>query len=352
MKNLFGETTIRVLAFGALLLALILVVVALRILLVPFVAALFVVYLFDPAILFLERHGITPSVGFLVLLAFSLIALGVILTVMPGLPFESLSGSSETFTERFINQLDGLERWANAKFPMFGSIRIVAEINAKAAAVATRFFEQLPEWITTFVVNLVLVPFIAYFMIRDGKTLKRRLVELVPNRYFEVSLVMLNRVDQQIGGYFRGRLVECILVGVIQAVFMGIAALFVHQRYILLIAAVCGITSMIPYLGPVLGTLFGAAVYLAIGLPVSSIYALLAAATGAHIIDNVLIAPAILSHNVDLHPLTVALVLVIGGEVLGALGLLIAVPVAASIKVVVQEFLPTTRYSCTVPRYR
>src|SRR5262249_8562289 len=194
MKNLFGETTIRVLAFGALLLALTLVVVALRTLLVPFVAALFVVYLFDPAILFLERHGITPSVGFLVLLAFSLIAVGVILTVMPGLPFESLSGSSETFTERFINQLDGLERWANAKFPMFGSIRIVAEIDAKAAAVATRFFEQLPEWITTFVVNLVLVPFIAYFITRDGKTLKRRLVELVPNRYFEVSLVMLNRV--------------------------------------------------------------------------------------------------------------------------------------------------------------
>jgi predicted PurR-regulated permease PerM len=59
-----------------------------------------------------------------------------------------------------------------------------------------------------------------------------------------------------------------------------------------------------------------------------------------------------LSHNVDLHPLTVALVLVIGGEVLGALGLLIAVPVAASIKVVAQEFLPTTRYSCSVPRYR
>jgi len=54
-------------------------------------------------------------------------------------------------------------------------------------------------------------------------------------------------------------------------------------------------------------------------------------------VDNVAIAPLVLSHNVDLHPLTVALVLVIGGELLGVLGLLIAIPVAASLKVVVQE---------------
>ena len=95
---------------------------------------------------------------------------------------------------------------------------------------------------------------------------------------------------------------------------------------------------MIPYLGPILGTIFGAFLYLGSGLPLSSVYGLVAAAAGAHVIDNVLIAPAVLSHNVDLHPLTVALVLVIGGELLGALGLLIAIPVASTIKVVAQEF--------------
>ena len=63
----------------------------------------------------------------------------------------------------------------------------------------------------------------------------------------------------------------------------------------------------------------------------------MAAAVGAHVVDNLVIAPAVLSHNVDLHPLTVALVLVIGGELLGTLGLLIAIPVASSIKVIAQE---------------
>jgi len=54
------------------------------------------------------------------------------------------------------------------------------QITAKAAAVASRFFGELPGLITTFLVNLLLVPFIAYFMIRDGKALKRNIVELVP----------------------------------------------------------------------------------------------------------------------------------------------------------------------------
>ena len=119
---------------------------------------------------------------------------------------------------------------------------------------------------------------------------------------------------------------------------MGAASVFVDQRYILLIAAVCGITNMIPYLGPVMGTVFGAVLYLGTGLPITSIYGLIAASAGAHLVDNIFIAPAVLSHNVDLHPLTVALVLVIGGELLGTLGLLIAIPVASTIKVIGQEF--------------
>src|SRR5262249_30838613 len=146
------------------------------------------------------------------------------------------------------------------------------------------------------------------------------------------------RIDQQIGGYLRGRLVECILVGLTQAVCMGIANIFVPQDQILLISAAGGLTNMIPYLGPVMGTIFGAFLYICFGLPMASIYGLVAAAACAHLIDNIVIAPAVLSHNVDLHPLTVALVLLIGGELMGTLGLLIAIPVASAIKVIGQEF--------------
>ena len=339
MKNLFGEGPLRVLAFAGLIVVLVLAFFAVQILLVPFVAALFVAYLFDPVIVILQRRGMDRGKAFLLLLGVTCAGVITILALMPQwLRLESLNSSSKTFAERLSHQFGELDHKLDAKLPMLNSVRIGDQLTAKATAVGSRLFDQLPGLVTSFLVNLILVPFIAYFMIRDGKTLKRRLVELVPNRYFEMCLIMLNRIDEQIGGYLRGRLIECILVGVTQALCMGIASVFVDQRYILLISAVCGITNMIPYLGPVMGTVFGAFLYLGTGLPLNSIFGLVAAAAGAHVIDNIFIAPAVLSHNVDLHPLTVALVLVIGGELLGTLGLLIAIPVASTIKVIGQEF--------------
>src|SRR5262245_6531813 len=340
MKNFFGVGPVRLLAFGALIIALALILFAVRILLVPLVAALFVVYLFDPAVVALQRHGYERGPAFILLFIFTLAVLGGVLAFMPAwLQLESINGSNQNFVEQFTSQLTGLETWINAKFPMFGSIKIASEVTTKSAGMATRFVQELPGLITSFIVNLLLVPFIAHFIIRDGKTLKRRVVELVPNRYFEMSLIMFSRIDQQIGGYFRGRLIECVLVATIQALLMGTAAVLgIQQKNILLIVAVCGVTNLIPYLGPILGTAFGAFLYIGAGLPMSSVYGLIAASAMAHLIDNILIAPAVLSQNVDLHPLTVALVLVIGGELLGTLGLLIAIPVASTIKVIGQEF--------------
>jgi len=255
MKNLVGETPARtlarILAFATLILALALLFVATRILLVPFVAALFVVYLFEPAVVAFQRRGIQRGSAFLVLLSLCVIAIAGMLAFMPAwLRLESVGGSSQTLTEQLTTPLTELERWINSKLPMVGSVGIAAQATEKAASLATAFFQELPALITSFIINLILVPFIAYFMIRDGKRLKRGLVEIVPNRYFEMSLIMFNRIDQQIGGYLRGRLIECILVGITQAIFMGIAAVVgVQQQYILLIAAVCGITNMIPYVG-------------------------------------------------------------------------------------------------------
>ena len=123
-----------------------------------------------------------------------------------------------------------------------------------------------------------------------------------------------------------------------QVMLMGVASFFVPMPQILLISAVGGVTSLIPYAGPLIGGTFGVFYYFAgESTPMESIWALLLVIAVAHVLDNAVIAPAILSHNVDLHPLTVALVLIVGGETMGILGLLIAIPVASSVKVIAQD---------------
>ena len=344
MKQLVGDTSTRILLLIALLAALVLVFLTLHILLVPLVAASFVAYLLEPGIEVLERRGFKRGNAFLLLLALGFVVLVMLLDFAPSwLRPERTRESSQNLTERVQQQVDEIERSLESRIPLTRSLNLADKVTVGAAAFATRIFEELPSLVTSFAVNLLLVPFIAYFIIRDGRTMRRRIVEMVPNRYFEMTLMMFYRIDKQIGGYLRGRLIECTLVALTQMIAMGIALLFVPLPQILLISCVCGATNLIPYVGPVLGVSFGALLYLGAGLPMTSVYALIVAALVAHIIDNIAIAPAVLSHNVDLHPLTVALVLVIGGETLGVLGLLIAIPVAASLKVIVQEFYANYR---------
>jgi len=216
------------------------------------------------------------------------------------------------------------------------SFDIAGEVTSRGTSFVVRFFNSLPSVVGSIMVNLLLVPLIAHFMIRDGGKLRRRFVTMVPNRYFETSL-MMHRVDRQVGGYFRGRFIESILVGLTVMATMGVLSIWFAQPFILLIAVVVGITNLIPYVGPVMGLAFGSLLYLGLGFPISSILGLAAAVAIAQLLDNVVFAPVVLSQNVDLHPLTVILVLLIGGEILGVLGLLIAVPAAASIKIVSTE---------------
>jgi len=341
MKQQGANWTSNMVGLAAALLFMLLLVLTLRVLLVPFVGAMFLAYLFEPGIEALQRRGMQRGKAYLVVFAVATAAVIVLMSLAPSwLHTESASGSTETLYERLHAQLDRLEVWTNSRFPMLKSLDISGEISTRAAELAQDLLVELPSLITSFVVNLVLVPVIAYFIVRDGRNLRRRIVSIVPNRYFEMVLIMFHRIDEQIGGYLRGRLIECMLVAVTQMLLMGVAATAtsIPQPQILLVAAVCGITNLIPYAGPVLGSAFGVFLYFSENLPLNSILVFLIIVAVVHVIDNVLIAPAVMSHNVNLHPLTVALVLVIGGETMGILGLLIAIPVASSIKVVGQEF--------------
>ena len=347
MKKLFGEVPARLVGIAIILALVILLVLTVRVLLVPFVGALFLAYLLEPGIVVLQRRGMGRGNAFIVMLGLCSVVLLLLLMMAPGwLTLESVGGFKGIFPAKVETSLTSFDKWVKKQIPVFRKVDISSKITQRAVDFAEQAATELPSMAANLTVNLMLIPFMAYFLVRDGRSLRRSIVNLVPNRYFEMALSMFHRIDQQIGGYLRGRLIECILAGIVQMLLMGgaEAILGIRQPNILLISGVSGVLNLIPYVGPVFGAIFGTILYLGADLPNSSIWAntsiwaLLAVIAIVHLIDNIVIAPAVLSHNVDLHPLTVVLALVIGGEVLGVLGLLIAVPVAASIKVIVQEF--------------
>lgn len=128
--------------------------------------------------------------------------------------------------------------------------------------------------------------------------------------------------------YLRGQLLEAFFVGVLSAIALSIVGI----DYAFVIGIIAGICNMIPYVGPIVGTILAAIMGLLSGRPIKILYAVIAMLVVQQI-DNNLLAPKIVGNSVGLHAVFTMLAILIGGNVGGLLGMLLAVPIAASCKV-------------------
>lgn len=128
--------------------------------------------------------------------------------------------------------------------------------------------------------------------------------------------------------YLRGQLLEAFFVGVLSAIALSIVGI----DYAFVIGIIAGICNMIPYVGPVVGTILAAIIGLLSGRPIKVLYAIIAMLVVQQV-DNNLLAPKIVGNSVGLHAVFTMLAILIGGNVGGLLGMLLAVPIAASCKI-------------------
>lgn len=133
--------------------------------------------------------------------------------------------------------------------------------------------------------------------------------------------------------FIRGQLLEAFFVGALSAIALSLVGI----DYAIVIGLIAGICNMIPYVGPLVGTLLAAIMGLLSGRPIKVIYAIIAMLVVQQI-DNNLLAPKIVGNSVGLHAVFTMMAIIIGGNVGGLLGMLLAVPVAASIRVLFNKW--------------
>jgi predicted PurR-regulated permease PerM len=176
---------------------------------------------------------------------------------------------------------------------------------------------------------VVIVPFVAFFFLREGRRISHALIELVPNAYFELCLNLIHQINGQIGGYIRGQLLAVTVVAGLSWVGLSI----IGMPYALPVGVLAGLANMIPYLGPLIGIVSASAVALATQQGMDMVWQVMILFIIIQIIDNVLIQPLVVAKSVDLHPLIVLIVVMIGSDLMGIVGMLIAVPVTGILKV-------------------
>ena len=176
---------------------------------------------------------------------------------------------------------------------------------------------------------VVIVPFVAFFFLKEGRRLTRCLMAFVPNAYFELCLNLMHQANKQIGNYIRGQLLAVLVVSVLSISGLSIIGVY----YALPLGLLAGLANVIPYLGPLIGIVCSSIVALATGGGLVMVAKVIAMFLIVQLIDNVLIQPTVVAKSVELHPLVVLFVVMVGSQLVGIVGMLIAVPLTGVVKV-------------------
>ena len=206
-----------------------------------------------------------------------------------------------------------------------------------ASGEGTNLESKISAWILT--------PLIFLFLGFDNGQIRRFFISLVPNRYFELSLTVLDRLDDAIGRYLRGTLLECFLVGL--TLTLGLVLLGIPAGIAVAIGVVSGLLNAIPFLGTVIALVIGVG-YALIAENVTplipglnpndlALYVLILVVI-VHVLDDVVFQPFVLGSAANVHPLVVVIAIISGSLIMGLWGMLFAIPTVVVVKTAVATF--------------
>ncbi|MCU0237645.1 MAG: AI-2E family transporter [Acidobacteria bacterium] len=296
--------------------------------LTPLILAIVLSILLNPLVVMLERRGLGRTAATVVVLfALSVLLAALLALLAPVITreFRTLSGLVQNETPATLAAK--LKTLLRQHLPWLSNPGVIAEILRWAEkfihSLLNRSIELLPS-IFPVAIALVLIPFMTFFLLKDGRRLKKSFVAMLPNRYFEMTVSLLHKIDCQLGNYIRGQLLVSLCVGTLAAAALALLDI----PYFLLIGSVAGLANMIPYFGPIVGAIPGVILSIVGEGSLSAALPVIAAFLLIRLIDDTLISFT-------------------GGEMFGVLGLLLCIPVTGIIKVTIQQLIWNFRsYRC------
>ncbi|MDD2443065.1 MAG: AI-2E family transporter [Desulfotomaculaceae bacterium] len=301
-----------------------------------FALAVLISYLLNPLVNAITKKGMSRVWGIL----FAYLALFFITAAifMYGIPriVSQLNTISET-VPYYTAQVQEITRSIQSRYTGLGiplgvrqvideRIQWVEEIILKVVS------DSLAAIVGTlgYIFKILLAPVLSFYILKDIDLIKKRAISAIPQNWREEAVELFREIDKVLGSFVRGYLLIAAIVGGMTAAAM--AALGVE--FALMLGIFAGLAEIIPYFGPIIGAVpaVGLAILKSKWLAVKVAIAFLV----IHQVEGNIISPKILGDKVGLHPLVVIFSLLAGGELYGLPGMLLAVPVAAMLKVIVR----------------
>lgn len=317
-----------------------------KLLLVPIMLSGFLYYLLRPLVRLLEKRKINRM--FAILLIYFLIAgLFVLFWV---LVWPTLQEQIQNFIDNTPYLVEGLQDQFNAlkdnpSLSRFfqGESDVAARISeyvSDAITWVTNSMSNLIGVVSSIVVLIATLPIILYYMLKDDYKLSPRIQGLIPRKYRKEGQEMLGEIDSALSSF----IVTRVILNVILGILLYIGFLIIGLPYSLLLAVISVPLNFIPYVGSFLAAIPVIIVGF-IESPTMAIWSLVVIFIAQQIQDNVL-SPIIYGKSLDVHPLTTVLLVLIGGDFYGIIGVLIALPVYMIAKIIflrIYEIIVTDR---------
>lgn len=193
---------------------------------------------------------------------------------------------------------------------------------------------------SSFFVAFMAIAFITFFLLLENGLMRRNLMSLVPNPYFELAVSTFSKVERLLSNYLVGLLIQISIIFSLASI--GLTLMDIN--YALTIAMFAAVANLIPYAGPLLGATFGMIVGLTTGTFTDSndiifmVVKILSVFSVVQLTDNIVLQPLIFSKSVKAHPLEIFVVIFAGAKIAGVLGMIFAIPVYTILRVTVTEF--------------
>lgn len=305
----------------------------------PFVLALVLAYLLEPLVSLLERREVPR--GPAILTVYLMLAVAVTLLWMGLVPaivaeVENLAQKLPQESRRWDALFTELARRVRLE-TLPDAVRRAAEtaisrIEGLLAGFASRLAGVVVATVSQ-ALNLVLTPILAYYILKDRERLAESLLSLVPRSRQRRAVGLALEVDQTLAAVIRGQLLVSMSVGMLVAA--GLVVLGVP--YALVLGLLTGVVDIVPYFGPVVAAVPIVALALTKS-PWTAAWAL-GLLVLANQVEGAFLQPRVMSRNAGLHPLVVIGSVLAGAELLGILGMLLAVPIASVARAVLAFFL-------------
>lgn len=205
----------------------------------------------------------------------------------------------------------------------------------------TNIFNSIITYTGNIFVGILAISFITFFLLVDYGLFRRKIISIIPNKYFEVSISALTKIEHLLSNYLVGLIIQMTTIFTLATI--GLSAFGI--QYAMTIALFAAVANLIPYLGPLLGASFAIIITLVQSGPeletFNNVLMLLLKIGGVfavvQIIDNVLLQPLIFSKSVKAHPLEIFVIIFAAATLAGVVGMVLAIPVYTILRVSVNE---------------